>query len=214
MVEPHVAGPASLRLAGFLDGKEMPSVAGIARSDAKPRPLCLQLPNLFLCLQPDLVAAAAAFHPLDQDHRLPVGGRHGFHCRPGQGVLSSLELLDLDVVARGAGLWCGDLHLGHILRRRVLIPVADRAINPALAVLAQSPVGNNTGRDFFVATRAILRDCRQNNEQGHQKTKNCSRGHGLTSYSRLNQQRLCRRLTKSRSPGRAGLHKLFSCFPL
>ncbi len=47
------------------------------------------------------MAASTSLHPLHQSHGLPVGGGHGLHRLPGEGMLSRLELVSLGLVTHG-----------------------------------------------------------------------------------------------------------------
>ena len=95
MVEAHVAGLAGLRLPRLFDREGMAGMAGIAGGHAESGAALSQILDLRLGLQSDLVASAAALHPFHQSHRLPVGGRHGLHGRPGQGMLAALNCFTL-----------------------------------------------------------------------------------------------------------------------
>ena len=157
MIKTHVAGLARLRLPGFDDGEGVPRMAGIARSHTETHARPLQFSDLGLRFQADLMAAATALHPFRQRHGEPVRGGHSFHRRPSRRVLATLELFDLRQVAGCASLRSRNLRLRHVRCRRVLIPVAHRAVNGVLAVFARLPVGNNVRRDFLVAVNALLR---------------------------------------------------------
>ena len=116
VVDAHVAGLAGLGLLGLLLGEEVPGVAGITGGDPEMAALLAQFLHLLVGLDPDLVAAPAAFHAVHEGHGLHVEGGHGLHDVPGLGVLAALELLDLGAVAVSAALGRRDLGLVHRFR--------------------------------------------------------------------------------------------------
>ncbi len=119
-----------------------------------PAPLRAALRISASRLEADLVAAAAALHALGHGAMgcaWMVG--MAFMRRPGQGVLALLELLHLVVVACRAGLGRGDRDLGDVRADGVLVAVADRAVDPVCAVLAELPVGDDAGCDACGGSR-------------------------------------------------------------
>jgi len=135
----------------------MAGVARIAGGRAELRAMLLQVGDLSRCLQADLVTASTTLLTFDHRHGLPMNGRHRLHCCPRQGMLSFLVLLDLRSMAGRARIRSGDLDLGHIARRGVLVSVTTHTRDLGLAVLAESPVRNNVRRNFTVTIDALRR---------------------------------------------------------
>ena len=151
MIETHVARLASLRLPRLQHRKRVPRVTGITRSEAKTLAALFQLGDLGFGLQADLVTATAALHAIGQRHRLPVNGRHRLHRGPRKSVFALAELLELRRVTGGARLRRRNLGLRGVVRTRVLVAVAGRAIDIFLAVLALLPIRDDVRGDLFVA---------------------------------------------------------------
>src|SRR5579859_847740 len=84
-----------------------------------------------------------------------MDGGHGVHGRPGEGMLTLLELRHLGLMTGAAGLGSRNFYFGHIGGGGVLLAVAGFAAHVELAVAAQLPVGNDVGRDFAVALDAL-----------------------------------------------------------
>jgi len=157
VVDAHVAGPAGLGLQGFLPREDVPGVTGVAGGDPELAALFAQLFDFIVCFSADLVAAPAPFHAVHQRHGLHVEGGHGLQGGPGLGVFAVLELLDLWAMAVGAAFWRRDLGQGDRLEGEVLVAVADGAIDPLLAVLAQLPVRHDPGGHGRVAQDTVFR---------------------------------------------------------
>ena len=136
MIETHMAGFAGLGLPRFLNREGVARVAGIAGGSAESRICSFQILYLSDTFDSDLVASSAAFHALGENGRLPVHGRHGLHCGPGEGMFSRLILLHLRIVAGRAGIRSGDLSLGHVVGRRMLVAMTYGAIKARLAMFA------------------------------------------------------------------------------
>ena len=132
-------------------------MAGIARRHAKPAAGLFQILDFLGRLQADLVTGAAAFHAFGHRHRLPVNRGHGFHCRPRQRMFAPFELVNLCLVALAAGVRRRDLRLGDVVGGLVPVPVAIRAPDLHLAMLADAPIRDDARVNSLVALDAGTR---------------------------------------------------------
>src|SRR5579863_6959623 len=102
----------------------MPGVASVALGSAKLTTALAQLDNLNRRLVANLVAAAATLFAPCHGHGLPVDRGHRFHGGPRYRMLAFTELLHLRLMAGGARVGRGDLHLGDIASRAMLVAMA------------------------------------------------------------------------------------------
>ena len=158
MVDSHVAGPAGLGFTSLLDGKKVARVAGIARRQAEHDAVGLQLLDLFLALEPDSMAAAAALHAFGHGHGEPMRRGHGVHADPGKGVLAPLELFRLNRMAGGADIGGRGLDQRHVLRGAMLVAMAEGTVHSLGVVTAQLPVRDDAGSHVAVALDAVRGD--------------------------------------------------------
>ncbi len=170
MVKAHMAGLAGLWLLGFCDREDVPGVAGIAGGAAESGPRLLELAVLCLGLEADLVAPSAALHPFHHGNGLGVGCGHGLHGRPGQGVLTLLELGHLFLVALGAGVRGGDSGNGIVVGRFVVLAVTSGAVDIVLAVFAQLPIADDVGGGLLMALDALLAEKGRNQKCNQQES--------------------------------------------
>src|SRR6266568_1534367 len=114
MIESHMATLASLRLARFICGKCVASMAGIAGCRSEFGALAAQINNFRFCLEPNLMTSATTLLALYHCHRLPMDCRHRLHSSPCHRVLALFELINLGLVARCTGFGGGQLHPRYI----------------------------------------------------------------------------------------------------
>ncbi len=171
VIEAHVARLARLRLARLFHREDVPRVTRVARRQAEACTPLLEGGDLCLGLQPDLVAAAAPLHPLDQRHRCPMRRGHRVHRRPRHRVFPRLELLHRLLVAHRTCLRRRYPHLRHVLRRAVVTTVTDRTAHAHLAVSAQLPVPHDPGRHLSVTIHAFLSQRRRRNARHDQRNE-------------------------------------------
>ena len=103
VIEAHMAGLARLRLPGFFSREEMARMADVTGRRTETRAAFPDLLNFCSGFDTDLMAPAAASHPLSEDGRLIVQRWHRFHRSPRQRVLPLLELIDPFRMAGSAG---------------------------------------------------------------------------------------------------------------
>ena len=119
------------------------------------------------------MTAAAALHSFHQGHRLPVSRGHGFHGRPGKGVLSLLELLDPLLMTIGTCIRCRDLNFGDIIRILVLFTVTGGTVDFILTVFADLPIGDDIRSHLFMAFDTFLSVGTQAKNDAYQDSKYC-----------------------------------------
>ena len=158
MVEPHVAGLARLRLLGLFLRKGMARVTYVAGDVSETRAPFLELQYFGLRLVTEPVTALAALQALSHGERLPVRRGHRLQRAPRERMLSSSELFRLDLVTLATPIRVDRQHFISILRRRMVVTMADSARHLLLCMLAPAPVSHDARSHILVAGYAILLD--------------------------------------------------------
>ena len=156
MIEPHVARLASLGLLCLLDGESMSGVAGVTGSNAKTGTGLFQVLDFLIGFEANLMATPAALHAFGHSHGLPVEGGHGFHRRPGGGVLARFELLYLRFMAFAAGVRSWNFYAGNVVGRFMPFAMAISAADHDLAVAALFPIHDDARIELLVTLDALV----------------------------------------------------------
>ena len=104
---------------------------------------------------PATLQATPASSSVNQGHRLPMNGWHGFHRRPSDGMLPFLELSNLCFVALSVSVGRGNLCFCGVGGRSVLVAMARDTGDLGSTVLTELPIGNDVRGHFAVTVYAL-----------------------------------------------------------